>query len=458
MSPRWMVKMEITDFSKGTAWSILPEAFDQVIRQYIGVVDDSTKPQTVALDRNAKGSDGEPYMIEDRVAIIPVTGPLSKRPSFFSYLFGGLSYQEIGEMVQRAAVDSKVSGILLNIDSPGGVVNGTEGLSDIIFGARGSKPVVAFADGAMTSAAYWLGSAAEVVMAGSTSVLGSIGVLMIHTDYSVMDQNVGVKTTYLTAGKYKALGNSAEPLTLEAKEYFQNQLNYLYSIFVDSVARNRDVETEKVLQDMAEGKLFIGQQAVAVGLADQIGTFEMAKDLVLSMINDKNYSFKAKDQNMDIKTKEQLAEAFPALVLEIQDGSKKAAEEQGKLAVTTERDRVVALVKIQFGAEQGESFGKLIHSDITPELFKATKDLVGVDVPKKDDQDDKTKADILAALKDSTPDNPGPDGKPDPSGKDYMVVCQEYKLEHKCSMLDAQRAVSKMNPDLRKKYIEKVNS
>lgn len=361
-------------------------------------------------------------------------------------------------MVRRAAVDSKVAGILLNIDSPGGVVNGTEGLSDIIFGARGTKPIVAFADGSMTSAAYWLGSAAEVIMAGSTSVLGSIGVLMIHQDYSAMDQKDGIKTTYLSAGKYKALGNSAEPLTLEAKEYFQNQLNYIYSIFVDSVARNRDVEAEKVLRDMAEGKLFIGQQAVAAGLADQIGTIEMAKDLVLSMINDKNYSFKAKDENMDIKSKEELAEAFPALVLEIQEGSKKAAEEQGKLAVTTERDRVVALVEIQFGAEQGERFGKLVHSDITPELFKATKDLVGVEALAKDDQDAEAKAEILKALKDSSPENPGPDGKPDASEKDYMVVCREYMLEYKCSMLDAQRAVSKMNPDLRIKYIEKMNS
>ena len=210
-------------------------------------------------------------------------------------------------------------------------MNGTEALSDIIFDSRKEKPIVAYADGNMTSAAYWMGSAAEVVVAGPTSVLGSIGVLMIHTDYSEMDKRDGIKTTYLTAGKYKALGNSTEPLTLEAKEYFQNQLNYIYSIFVDSVARNRDVEAEKVLMDMAEGKLFIGQQAMDVGLVDRIGTIESAKGLIRTMIDDNNYSFKAEDQKMDIKTTEQLAEAFPTLVLEIQEGVKKSSGIKEKL-------------------------------------------------------------------------------------------------------------------------------
>lgn len=447
--------MDLTDFSKGAAWSILPETFDQLVNRYTSMKVDLSEVDPMALNRDGEGSDGEPYIIEDGVAIIPIMGPVFKRPSFFSFIFGGSSSLEIGEMVRRAADDPKVSGILLKIDSPGGVVNGTESLSDIIFTARGKKPTVAYADGNMTSAAYWIGSAAEVVVAGPTSVLGSIGVLMIHTDYSEMDKKEGIKTTYLTAGKYKALGNNSEPLTLEAKEYFQNQLNYIYSIFVDSVARNRDVETEKVLMDMAEGKLFIGQQAVDAGLADQVGTVDSAKNLLRTMIDDNNYTFKTEAKTMEIKTIEQLAEAYPSLVLEVQDGARKSVENQGKTAIKTERDRVVELIKIQFGTDQGDSFGKLIHSDITPELFKATKDLVGIEDPKADDDDSKKK--ILDGLKDAGAANPGADGDQGGSEKDYMMICNEYKMEHKCSLLDAMRAVDKMNPDLRVGYIKAVN-
>jgi signal peptide peptidase SppA len=449
--------MDLTDFSKGAAWSILPETFDQLVRRYDEITLDVSDEQLTAAMRDARGSDGEPYVIEDGIAMIPVVGPLSKRPSFFSMIFGGYSYREIGEMVNRAADDPKVSGILLNIDSPGGVVNGTEALSDIIFNARSKKPIVAYADGNMTSAAYWLGSAAEVVVAGPTSVLGSIGVLMIHSDYSEMDKKDGIKTTYLTAGKYKAMGNNTEPLTLEAKEYFQDQLNYIYSIFVDSVSRNREVETEKVLMDMADGKLFIGQQAKDIGLADQIGTIDLAVKMIRTMEDGNNYSFKAEDLIMEpITTVESLAEAYPNLVLEVQDKAIKGAEEKQKMAIDVDRKRTVELVKIQFGEDQGEGFGKLVNSEITPDLFRATRDLNPV--PETEEKDDTSKADILKALENSGAENPGPDSQATPGDKDYMAVCRDYMAEHDCSMLDAQRAVSRANPELRENYIKSVNA
>ena len=140
-------------------------------------------------------------------------------------------------------------------------------------------------------------------------------------------------------------------------------------------------------------------------------------------------------------------------MLEIQNDAKVSAEEHGKVIMKTERDRVVDLVKIQFGDESGDSFGKLVHSDITPELFKATKKLTVVENPDEGDSKD----DILEALRDTSAENPGADGKPDPADKDYMAVCREYQLKYKCSLLVAQREVSRLNPDLRKNYIKAVN-
>jgi signal peptide peptidase SppA len=116
-------------------------------------------------------------------------------------------------------------------------------------------------------------------MVGATAGIGSIGVLMVHTEYSELDKRVGIKTTHLTAGKYKALGNSAEPLSDLAREALQAELDYIYDIFISAVARNREVSANEVREKMADGRIFIGRQAVDAGLADSVGTFEAALDL-----------------------------------------------------------------------------------------------------------------------------------------------------------------------------------
>jgi len=464
--------MEVTDFTKGTAWAILPDHFRQLLSDYRSMMDDPALHKDakgsgidgtakVALPGDAEGSDVKPYKIIDGVAIIPIVGPLSKRMSFMTWLFGGMTFGMISQMFKMALDDPTVNGIVLGVDSPGGVVQGTEGLANLIYNSRGRKPIVAFTDGNMTSAAYWIGSGAESIIANQTSVLGSIGVLMIHRDFSEMEKNRGIKTTFLTAGNYKALGNMSEPLGEKAKEYFQSQLDYVYSIFVDTVALHRDVDTGKVLSEMADGKLFIGQQAKDVGLIDNIGTMGDAIELVLSRTDDSNiYQIaKAKEgSTMDIKTVADLTEAFPSLVAKIQKEAGKVAKATLGDAIDTERGRVCELVKIQFGADAGEPFSQIVKSDITPDLFQATKDLAVPQGKTGDDQDAEFKQKMLDGLASSGADDPGADGSANEPEKDYMTVCREYKAQYKCSLLDAQRAIDLAQPDLRKKYIKAVNS
>ena len=138
----------------------------------------------------------------------------------------------------------------------------------------------------MASAAYWVGSAAEAIIGSTTSEVGSIGVLMVHQDFSRMEDMVGVKTTYLTAGKYKSLGNDAEPLTQQAREVLQAELDKLYSIFTGTVARNRGEDIGTVEANMADGRMFIGDDAAAAGLIDSIGSMEDAVSMARSMVND----------------------------------------------------------------------------------------------------------------------------------------------------------------------------
>jgi signal peptide peptidase SppA len=143
-------------------------------------------------------------------------------------------------------------------------------------GCRGKKPIMAYADGQMTSAAYLIGSAADKVYASKTARVGSIGVIMAHYDYSKAQEMRGVKKTYLYSGKYKAMGHDSEPLSDEAKAYLQGHLDDYYTMFVDMVAQQRGVDSKTVLEKMADGKIFIGKKAIEPGLIDGISTYKGA--------------------------------------------------------------------------------------------------------------------------------------------------------------------------------------
>lgn len=207
------------------------------------------------------------------VTVIDVQGVIAKRINLLIDISGGASSQLVGVAFQQALDDTDVKGIILNIDSPGGTVDGTGELADLIYQSRGKKPIIAFSDGMIASAAYWIASACDkIYISGDTNPIGSIGVVSAHRDYSGLEAQRGIKTTEVTAGKYKRMASSYEPLTEEGRADIQDKLDYLYGIFVDAVARNRRVSTKRVLSDMADGRVFLGQQAISNGLVDGIST------------------------------------------------------------------------------------------------------------------------------------------------------------------------------------------
>lgn len=215
------------------------------------------------------------YDVVDGVAVLPLGGVLAKRMNLFMQISGGTSTQLAARNLRQALADPEVHSIILSVDSPGGTVDGTQALADLVLAARGVKPVVTLADGAMASAAYWIGSAADrVYIADGTTMVGSIGVVETHMDVSKSEEMMGVKTTEITAGKYKRIASEHAPLTDEGRQTIQDQVDYTYSVFVGAVARHRGVSEDKVLKDMADGRVFIGEQAVAAGLVDGVSTLE----------------------------------------------------------------------------------------------------------------------------------------------------------------------------------------
>jgi signal peptide peptidase SppA len=186
---------------------------------------------------------------------------------------GATSTEQFSAALRQLLADDSVSQILIDIDSPGGSVDGTQALAAQIRAGAQQKPIVTLASGTIASAAYWLGSAGSAVyIADGTTISGSIGVVASHTDYSKARAERGITVTEITAGKYKRIASDNAPLTKEGKQYLQDQVDYYYSLFVNAVAEHRGRTAEQVLADMADGRVWIGQQGIDAGLIDAVQT------------------------------------------------------------------------------------------------------------------------------------------------------------------------------------------
>ena len=189
-----------------------------------------------AIGRPLNNNQAQGYEVIDGVAVLPITGVISKRMNLFAQISGGASTELVARDLKAAISDPAVKAIILQIDSPGGTVDGTETLANLVREAKAVKPTVAFADGMMASAAYWIGSAAGgIYMSDSVAQIGSIGVVATHQDISAAEAARGVKTTEITAGKYKRAASQFAPLTESGRQTIQDQVDYLYSVFVQAV-------------------------------------------------------------------------------------------------------------------------------------------------------------------------------------------------------------------------------
>jgi signal peptide peptidase SppA len=215
------------------------------------------------------------YTVERGVAVVPMVGVLAKRMNMFMQISGGSSMQLMARDLAMALDDDEAHSVVLMIDSPGGTVDGTEQLASAVLAGRDRKRIVALADGGMCSAAYWIGSAASnVYAADSVTQVGSIGVVQKHVDVSGAEAKEGIRTTEITAGKFKRSASMYGPLTDAGRQTLQDDVDYVYALFVEAVAKHRGVSEEKVLQDMADGRVFRGRQAVAAGLIDGITSLD----------------------------------------------------------------------------------------------------------------------------------------------------------------------------------------
>ncbi len=250
-------------------WAITKDALETMVaiasRQNLD-------PDAVAAELGRDLDNTRTVTVRNGVATIPVTGPLFRFANMFTEVSGATSIDALSADFQMALDSPRVNAIVLAIDSPGGEVDGVSEFAQMVFDARGMKPIVAHVDGLGASGAYWIASAADQIVASDTSLLGSIGVLTTLLDTSVADEMAGIR--FIDIVSSQSPNKTIDPNNKEDLARVQSVVDELADIFIMAVARNRSVSKKTVLSDFGQGDVLVGRSAVKARLADRVGKFE----------------------------------------------------------------------------------------------------------------------------------------------------------------------------------------
>ena len=201
----------------------------------------------------------KPYVV-DGIGVIPIVGVIGKGLSPMEKMMGAVDVNDIADAVDAFAASPEVNSIALQISSPGGTVTGVEELANKVRNLQ--KPSMAYTDSEMASAAYWIGSATDRVVASPSSTVGSIGVYLAIPDYSKAAEMAGIKMVVLKSGKFKGAGIEGTSLNADQVSNLQASVDGIHTDFKAAVNAKRKM----VQADSMEGQTFSGKQAASNGL------------------------------------------------------------------------------------------------------------------------------------------------------------------------------------------------
>jgi signal peptide peptidase SppA len=288
-------------------------------------------PEAVAAKLGRELQNSYRLEMRDGIAVLPVVGPLFRYANLFTQVSGASSYELLAKDFTQAVENPDVKAIVLNIDSPGGEVNGCAEFADMIHEARGVKPIIAYASGDAASGAYWIAAAADEIVVSKTSALGSIGVVGVYRG------NKGEDAVEVVSSQspYKRL----DPDTDDGRARLQKRIDAMADVFVDAVAKYRGVASSHVQNHYGSGDVFIGDAAVKQGLADRIGSFEkLLSELSGNPVSEPSpHSINPNQQEKSMDDIQSLREAYPDLTASLE-------QDAVKQGVATERSRVQGIL------------------------------------------------------------------------------------------------------------------
>lgn len=235
---------------------------------------------------------------DERVAIIPIYNAIvdGDSPANRSATGG----DDIVRMLDAIAKDQDDwSGVILELDTPGGSVLASEEITDALarFKRETKLPVLAWMRGTAASAGYYISAPTDHIVASAHTFTGSIGVILEYYVLEELASDIGVEAVTIKSGKLKDIGNPLRKATPEERELFQTIIDEAYDAFVDVVATGRKMDEDEVRR-LADGRIYTGRQAKELGLVDTLGLRRTAYDELARLIDEKGVS----GEDLDVVT------------------------------------------------------------------------------------------------------------------------------------------------------------
>jgi protease IV len=179
------------------------------------------------------------------------------------------------DQIKTFAKNDAVKAIVVRIDSPGGAVAPSQEIFQEIRKAAAVKPVIASMGTIATSGGYYIAAAATGIMANPGTITGSIGVILGYTNFEKLFEKIGLYPVVIKSGQYKDIASPVRQMTPEEKALLQNFSDGVHNQFIEHVAEGRGMAVDEIRQ-IADGRIFTGEKALALGLVDRLGNLEDA--------------------------------------------------------------------------------------------------------------------------------------------------------------------------------------
>ncbi len=240
----------------------------------------------VALTANSGTADAAPVTYEEeyvsgegtnKIAVVPVEGTIASADSTVGGVQSTVTPEGLEAALDQAAGDDAVKGVVLEVNSPGGGVTASDQMHQSIMDFKNAtgKPVIVSMGDTAASGGYYISTAADEIVANETTFTGSLGVIVHLTNFSGLADKYGVKEEVIKSGEFKNMGSQFKELTPEEREIFQSIVDESYDEFVDVIVEGRHLPEDRV-REIADGRIYSGEQAKALGLVDKFGDLETA--------------------------------------------------------------------------------------------------------------------------------------------------------------------------------------
>lgn len=210
------------------------------------------------------------------VGVVEVFGPIYQRSSRSVWIIG--ETRNIANQIRKLADKKEVKAVLLDINSPGGTVSSIQDIYATILRVKKKtkKPFVARIGDVAASGGYYIAAACDKIISNPGSITGSIGVIFQAANYEGLMKKIGLEAETIKSGKYKDIGSPVREMTSDERELLQKMIDDAYAQFLDAVSKGRNIPGEKLKNDIADGRIYTGRQAMEVGLVDEMGDFQVA--------------------------------------------------------------------------------------------------------------------------------------------------------------------------------------